>query len=255
VLEYELTGPGRELLFVAGALESWLGRAAERPLPIDSGAAKAATKALTEGWSSTMVRALAAGPLSLTELDGVIGSFSYPSLERRLAAMRLAGLVEAQPANGRGRPYGVTEWLRRGVAPLAGAARWERRHLPRQTAPVGRLDIEAAFLLTLPLLQLPAKLSGTCRMAAEIPDGDGRRLAGATVEVERGRIASCATQLQAGAGAWALGSPAAWLNAVIESDVDCLELGGDRRLAMALLSGLHGVLFGLPASRANGALT
>ncbi len=43
-----------------------------------------------------MLRALAAGSLSLTELDRLIGALSYPSLERRLVAMRLAGLVGAR---------------------------------------------------------------------------------------------------------------------------------------------------------------
>jgi DNA-binding HxlR family transcriptional regulator len=253
VLEYELTREGRDLLFVADTLERWLERATDAPLSLESGAAKSATKALTDAWSSAMLRALAATPLSLTDLDGVIGSLSYPALERRLAAMRLAGLIETRSSNGRGRPYGVTEWLRRGIAPLAAAARWERRHLPRQTPPVSRLDVEAAFLLTVPLLRLPAELSGACRMAAEISNGDNRRLAGVTIDVQGGRISSCATQLKAGADAWALGSPAAWLDALIERDLDRLELGGDCSLARDAVDGLHGALFGPSGARsANG---
>ncbi len=250
-LEYELTGPGRDLLFVVAALERWLEQAAGRPPALDSNAAKAAIKALAEGWSTTMLRALAAGPLSLTELDRVIGSLSYPSLERRLAAMRLAGQVEARPGNGGGTPYAVTDWLRRGIAPLAAATRWERRHRPRATAPIGRLETEAGFLLTAPLLRLPAELSGTCRMAIEIPDGEGVRLAGVTAEVQNGRIVSCATQLQIGADAWALGSPAAWLDAVIDRDTDRLELGGDCRLAGAALDSLHEALFGVPIRKTS----
>lgn len=251
VLDYELTGSGVELLAVAASLEDWLEQAVERPLSLDRGAPKAAIKALTEGWSSTIMRALSAGPLSLTELDRLIGSLSYPALERRLAALRLSGLVEAQPANGRGKPYGVTEWLRRAMAPLATAARWERRHLAHQTAPLGRLDIEATFLLTVPLLHLPPGLSGTCQVAAEISNGSSRRLAGATVEVQRGQIASCATQLRSGVDSWAHGSPVAWLNALIECDLDHLELGGGQALSAAVLRGLHETLFELPGDRSS----
>jgi DNA-binding HxlR family transcriptional regulator len=243
VLEYELSTAGSDLLFVAAVMERWLDGAPDGPLPLGGNPAKAAVKALAEGWSTTMLRALAAGPLSLTELDRVIGSLSYPSLERRLSGMRLAGQVESRAGNGRGTPYAVTDWLREGVAPIAAAARWERRHLPEATAPIARLDAEAAFLLALPLLQLPAELCGTCRMAVEIPSGKVRRMAGVMVEVEEGRVASCATQLQGTPDAWVLGSPVAWLNAVVERDGDRLELGGDCDLARALLDGLYETLF------------
>lgn len=242
-LEYELTGPGRDLLFVVDALEHWLDRASDGPLELGGNEAKAAIQALAEGWSTTMLRALAAGPLSLTELDKVIGALSYPSLERRLVAMRLAGQVEARPGHGRRTPYAVTGWLRQGVAPLAAAARWERRHRAQTTTPIGRLDIEAAFLLALPSIRLAPQLAGTCRMVAEIANGATPRLAGVTVEVEDGAMTACTTNLQARPGTWAHGSAAAWLDAVIERDTDRLELGGNRQLAEALLEGLHKTLF------------
>jgi DNA-binding HxlR family transcriptional regulator len=242
-LEYELTGPGRDLLFVVDALECWLERAADKPLELGGNEAKAAIQALAEGWSTTMLRALAAGPLSLTELDKVIGSLSYPSLERRLAAMRLAGQLEPRPGDGRRTPYAVTNWLRRGVAPLAAAARWERRHQAETTPPFGRLDVEAAFLLVLPALRLAPQVAGTCRMVAEIPNGRAPRSAGVTVEVKNGAMTTCTTNLRGAPSAWAHGSTGAWLDAVIESDTDRLELGGNHKLAGALIDGLHRTLF------------
>jgi DNA-binding HxlR family transcriptional regulator len=243
VLEYELTGAGRDLLFVADTLERWLGQAPDGPLTLGGNAAKAATKVFAEAWSTTMLRALATGPLSLTELDRVIGSLSYPSLERRLAAMRLAGHLEARASNGRGTPYGLTDWARQGVGPLAAAARWERRHMSRSTAPMGRVDIEAAFLLSVPLLDLAGDVSGSCRMAVEIPGSKGRRLVGVMVGVESGRIESCTSRLQGTPDAWALGSITAWLDAMIEADTDRIEPGGDGRLARTLLDSLHWALF------------
>jgi DNA-binding HxlR family transcriptional regulator len=243
VLEYGLTTVGGNLISVVDVLERWLDAAPGGPLPLGGAAAKAAVKALAEGWSTTMLRALAAGPLSLTELDRVIGSLSYPSLERRLGALRLAGLVEARNGNGRGTPYEVTDWLRRGIAPLAVAARWERRHIPDMTAPIGRIDAEAAFLLSVPLLRPAAEASGTCRMAVEIPNGRERRLAGVLVEVGRGGIASCNAHLEGHPDAWVLGPAAAWLEAVIEHDSGGLELGGDCRLGRSLLDGLNEALF------------
>ena len=244
VLEYELTAAGRDLLFVVDTLENWLESAPEGRLPLGGNAAKAAIKALAESWSSTMIRALSARPLSLTELDRVIGSLSYPALERRFAAMRLAGLVEARQGEGRGTPYGVTDWLRQGVAPLAAAARWERRHLPQGTPSIGRFDVEAAFLLTVPMLRPPSELSGSCRLAAELSDGKKRRLAGVVVEVKNGAVESCTTSLSGDVDAWTLGSSIAWLNAVIEASTDGLELGGNGAFSRALIEDLHGTLFG-----------
>jgi len=242
VLEYELTESGRDLRVVMAILGRWLERAPEEPLSLGGNPARAAIKALAEGWSTTIPRALAAGPRSLTELNRVINVLSYPSLERRLSAMRYASLIEPQPNNDRGTPYRITDWLREGVAPLAGAARWEHRHLP-EAAPIGRLDTEAAFLLAVPLLTLSADLSGSCRMAAEISSGHIQRLAGVVVRLAKGRVRSCVTTLQGHPDAWALGPPGAWLDAVMEPDPSRLELGGDQRVARQLIEGLHGVLF------------
>jgi DNA-binding HxlR family transcriptional regulator len=251
VLEFELTEAGRDLLAVATILERWLERAPEGPLSLGTAPAKSAIKALAEGWSTTILRALAAGPLSLTELDHIIGSLSYPSLERRMGAMRLADQIEARPSNGRGTPYAVTPWLRQGVGPLAAATRWERCHLPEGAPPLTRIDTEAAFLLAVPLLQLPSDLSGSCRMAMEIPNGSNPRLAGVVIEVRDGKVTSCATRLRGSPEAWASGSTKAWLAALIEADSDGLELGGDGRLARTFLHGLHRSLFGLPRRKSE----
>ncbi len=247
VLEYKLTPAGRDLLFVLAVLERWLKQAPQGPLEAGGNEARAAVKALAEGWSTTILRALAAGPRSLTELDSIIGALSYPSLERRLGAMRIVGQLEAIAGSSRGTPYVVTDWLRSGIAPLAAASRWERVHLARHTVPIGRLDIEAAFLLAIPLLTVPTKEEASCRLAAEIGSSNGRRLAGAMVSVRQGRIASCTTRLQGNPDAWALGSPAAWLGAVIEGDHTGLELGGDGHLARSLIDGLHESLFRVPS--------
>jgi DNA-binding HxlR family transcriptional regulator len=242
-VDYALGRPGRELLAVAAILEAWLLDSPEGPVLLGSIAAKSSTKALAEGWSSGLARALAAKPLALTELSRLITGLSYPSLERRLGAMRMAGLIERCPGSGRGTPYAVTDWLRRAIAPLAASARWERKNLPEETAPIRRIDIEAAFLLVLPLVRLSEDYSGACRLAVDTSNGSQHRQAGVIVEVENGRVTSCVTRLDAGADASALGSAAAWIAAVIERDGERLELGGRRGLAVALGEGLHKALF------------
>lgn len=244
-VEYELAAAGRDLLALCDVLGGWLLRSPEGEIQPGTTAAKSSIKALAEGWSSTIVRALAARPLSLTELNRLILALNYPSLERRLGAMRLAGLIEATPGAGRSTPYMVSEWLRRAAAPITAAMGWERRHLPGETTAISTLDAEALFLLAVPLVTVSADLSGRCRLAVEVANGVGdRRLAGAMIEVREGKMIACSSRLEGEAGAWAVGSTRAWIGALTELDTAGLEVGGDCGLVTALFDGLHGALFG-----------
>jgi DNA-binding HxlR family transcriptional regulator len=240
--DFLLTAAGRDLLTVQEILGAWLSKAPD-PSSLGSEAGKSAIKALAEGWNTCMIRALAAKPLSLTELDSVIARRNYPSLERRLAAMRLAGQVKALPSPGRGRPYAATEWLRLSVGPLTAAAHWERRHVSLPTMPLTRLDVETAFLLAIPALDLPADLSGSCRLVVEVPRADGRSVAGVLAAVDKGTLVSCTSRIEGEANAWASGSASAWFRAVIDGNTDMLELGGDWAVAASFLDRLHVTLF------------
>lgn len=243
---YALARPGQELLGVAEALRRWLAVNPEGEVELGSVAAKSSIGALVAGWSSAIVRALAARPLSLTELSRLIPSLNYPSLERRLGALRLAGQIEARPGNSRGTPYGVTQWLRQAAGPIVAAVRWERANLPAEAAPVGRIDAEAALLLAVPLLTLPGDLSGSCRLTVEIRNGVGEpRLAGVMVGVEGGAVTSCTSRLEGRAGAWATGSAGRWTSAVMDREPGLLEIGGGD-LAVAMVEGLHVALFRAP---------
>lgn len=238
-VENELMPTGEELLLVAERLEAWLADAPEGPISLESGAAKGAVKALVDGWGSTMMGELAARPLSLTELDSRIPGLSYPALERRLSSMRIAGLVEARQSEGAGTPYVVTDWGRRGVAPLAAASYCERTHMKRGSAPVAALDIEAAFLLATPLAGLPAGAAGACQLEVEPGPGGVAEAAGIQALVEDGKVVSCVSRLEPSPGAYAVGSALTWFNAVAAGETRQLRFGGSRRLAEDLVQGLH----------------
>jgi DNA-binding HxlR family transcriptional regulator len=243
VADFVLTEAGHDLFVVTAALERWLLLAPEGPLAFGSAAGKSAIKALEGGWSSTMVGSLSSGSHTLGELARSISAVSYPSLDRRLTAMRRAGQVRACLGEGQGTPYEVTEWLQQGIAPLAAAVRWERTHFADDTAPITRLDTETAFLLALPLLRLELVLAGSCRMEVEINDEQGP-LCGAVAQVEHGKVVSCTAGAQGPADSWAAGSISAWAQALNGDGADQLGLGGDKLLAVGLLDGLHGALFG-----------
>jgi DNA-binding HxlR family transcriptional regulator len=238
-VENTLTPMGRELLEVADLLAAWLGHAPEGSISLESPAAKGAVKALVDGWGSKMMRALAARPLSLTELDSLISDLSYPALERRLSSMRIAGLVEAHRSDRAGTPYGVTDWARHGVAPLAAASHCERVHMRHDSAPVTQIDIEAAFLLATPLVRLPAEASGSCRLEVEASPGVVSRPAGVQVTVERGKVVSCVSRLEQDVPTFAVGPALTWFNAVRDGSIGQLKFGGSRQLAEDMVSGLH----------------
>ncbi len=246
-VDYCLSDAGRDLRSVAQVVQGWLAASPEGPLALGSIPAKSTIKAMAEAWSTKILRALAARPLSLTELDELISGISYPALERRLSALYLTGQVMRMSGQGRAMAYVVTDWLRRAVAPLAVATQWERRHICPPAAPISNLDAEAALLLSVPLLVLPAEFTGTCRLAVEFPAENGSRLAGVLVEVDGGRVTNCVSRLEGNASAWIYGSVSGWLRTVTDGDSSSLELGGDSSLATAILDGLHGALSAGPS--------
>jgi len=240
-VNYALGPAGSDLLVVAAALQEWLARSPTSPVPLGSAAAKGTIKALVQGWSCSIVRALASGPLSLTQLNKLITGLNYPSLERRLGALRAAGLIEPCPSESRTTPYRATAWLRQAIAPLALAARWERRHAPEQTTPIGRIDVEAAFLLTVPLVELPVDLGGSCRLVVETRAGD-LHMTGVTARFSAGQLETCVARLEGEAEAGACGTAMAWIDTVGQAESDRLEISGDHGLALGILEGLRGII-------------
>ncbi len=217
------------------ALKRWLAKSARR-----SAARLAATrrKRRSRRWPTAgrrrccvpSRRARSRSPSS----TGVISSLSYPSLERRLAAMRLAGLIEARPGNGRGTPYAVTDWLRRGIArwppPSAGSGETYLRHradrprsMPRppSCSPCRCCDLPAEPVRLLPHWRSRSRTAG-----------DGTWPAWSS-EVEGGRIA---VLRHAAAGQPATpgpsGSAAAWLGRADRADTRRSRAG--RRLRSSL---------------------
>lgn len=244
-----ITPEGHEMLFVAFALERWLANAPGGALELGVGDAGTAMAALICGWSATLSHALAPGPRTLPELNTAVAPLSYETLEEHIDAMERASLVEAQTDSTGTTRYAATHWLREGVAPLVAAARLERHFPSPDTLPPDGLDVGAGFLLTLPLLQLPKHLSGSCRLGVKLgedePDGEA---VGVTAQVTDGRVLWCEPQLEGRSGSWATGTAIEWLDTVVQPAVRRVDTGGERRLADALVQALHDRLFGVPTA-------
>jgi DNA-binding HxlR family transcriptional regulator len=238
---YELTTAGLELCSAAGALESWLAASPTGILALGDPTTKRAIKSLVDAWTTKMLRALVAKPLSLTELDRLLNGVDYPALERRLTAMRLAGLVEAAQGRTGNTPYRVTRWLREAVGPLIATADWEGRNGMVDSEPLDRLDIETIFLLAIPLVRLPSTFGGTCHLTVEISEKGLSPPAGVAVAVDRGRPVSCTSLLRTEGTSAAAGSRDAWVAALSGDEEATVNFKGDRALAQALVAALRRV--------------
>ena len=235
---YAITPVGENLLRVGEVLQRWLGEAPEGPISLGSTASKSTTKALIDGWCGNLVRALAARPLTLTRLDRLLPQISYPTLERRLTAMRLVGLVEARRGgSSRGTPYSVTPWMCRAVPALAAAAAWESRYFA--DAEIDRLDVEAGFLLAAQLLDPPPGITGTCRLAMEMPNGSDHPTAGVVLTLEESRIVSCATRPEVEADSWIAGTPDDWFHCMCTGEDSRIQLGGDTWVGRGVMASLR----------------
>ncbi|MGN6258785.1 MAG: winged helix-turn-helix transcriptional regulator [Solirubrobacterales bacterium] len=238
-VDYGIRPGGEALLELAEILQAWISHSPAGSTELGSTAARSAIKALVEGWGSNVVRALATRPLSLTELNGLIPRISYPSLERRLTAMRQVNLLEVQRTSGRSSPYEVTDWLRMAVAPVTAAIGWERRYAADATPDLRRLDVETAFLLAAPLMHLGEGVNGSCRLAVEVHDGVSPLFAGVIVFVEKGEVTSCLPSLDGEAEAWISGDLPAWVGRMNGASVGELEIGGDKQIAQPLMDALR----------------
>lgn len=235
---------GHELLFVGRVLERWLRDCPDGALELGPEAGPALS-ALLGGWCSTVVHALAAKPLTDYEVADAVGTLDDEIVDQRIAELENAGLLESFVDERGEERFAPTEWLRRAIAPLAAAGRQEKRFPPGDTAPVAAIDVQASFLLTLPLLDLPARLSGSCSLAVELDEEVLPNPSGTTVRIEAGEVVAYGTSIDETADAWGTASAADWFDAVIERNATRVRTGGDRRLAGTLLQALHEALFGV----------
>jgi len=232
---------GEEGRFAAATLERWLH---ERPSgPLAPGPdSEPAIEALAAGWSSAAIHALAARPLAAAEAVAAVAPDGRKAAIHALRAMEVAELIVPEPDSDEKR-LAASEWLRRGMAPLAAAARLEIAESREDATPIDPRDVEAAFLLTLPLIEgLPEEMCSSCRLTVPMPD-PRLGLAGVVVQIEWGRIVSISTDLTIWSDTYASGPPLDWIEALIDPSEARLDAAGALDVPLALVEGLHQELF------------
>lgn len=235
---------GEQFLFVASILERWLRNCPQGPLEFGPEGAEAIAP-LVCCWSATVTHALASEPLTLAELDRAVQMLNYETVAEHVEAMERVGQVEPLPGPGETR-YTLTDWMREGFAPIGAAARMEIHYPEPDVAPPEALDVDAAFQLVLPLLELPEELEGAYRLDVRVP-GEPSFPVGAMAEVEGGRIVSASPLLDSNGDALITGTPVQWLDTLVDPSSLQLGVSGDLNLVNAMLIALHETLFGNPA--------
>jgi DNA-binding HxlR family transcriptional regulator len=187
-----------------------------------------------------IVRDLVAGPRRFVELQRVLPGISTEQLRSRLNRMVADGLLTRQRY--REVPprvdYELTERARQ-LMPVVGAlARWGFDWAWTAPREGEAIDVGAVLRLAPGMLAPPASVSGRIECIVERPDAEPaeRRYVlsagGGNVEIsERDNDGTSDAQVT--------GSEAEWIRALgPEGDLSGLQIGGDRRLAEALLSGI-----------------
>lgn len=242
----QLTAKGEETLYVSGAIERWLSRCPQGPLELGLAGARALAPMVCS-WSMALTHALAAGPLTLEELRRSLVDFEPGHVERRLEMLVDSGQAEALHGTGQAPTYALTDWGREAVSPIVAAVRYELRYPEENILPPDVFDVEAAFQMALPLIRVPADVSGTVRAGVRIADPEAEEddlVVGSTVEVADGRVTASSPLLERAPETWATGTPLDWCETVTDPAEAKLDLGGDVALAQGLVEALHERLFG-----------
>ena len=205
---------------------------------------------LADLWESGMVEELSCDPRSPTELARSSKDFSYHQVNRRASLFAAAGLLSEYSGSGRRRCFALTEKTRRAMALIAGIGRWRHHHVVAEDEE-GMTAAEMATLLrtSLPLVQVPLHAGKCLRLhvvAADEPHGAEGEVVWTEVE-DDGRLHSCAEPTSHVEG-WARGRIKTWVPVALDGDASRLLLGGDAKLIVDSLEGLHEVLWA-PAAR------
>jgi DNA-binding HxlR family transcriptional regulator len=251
-VDLELTQSGRGLIGVARVLAGWLDVSPDGPVPLGGAEAKTRIKALVGGWEASVLRALGARPLSLTELDRVIGGVNYPALERRIVAMRRVGQVTRAPGLGNAARYLPTRWMREAAAPILASLDWERRSAIDHAEPAHRVDAEGILMLAAPLVNLTKPENATFRLVMDLGCPGAPQTAGVIVCLVPGGNTACRSDRHAAAPNSVSGSVAAWAGVFGLGHERSVELAGDPTLGEAFIAGLNRAFAAVAAQTVDG---
>jgi len=239
-IAYELTAPaGRDLLdIVEGPVAGWLRLHARERLGERT---SASLSLLAEAWETQIFHGLSCDERSLTEI-GEETELTHHQAGRRAKRLAAAGILDRETGKDRITRYLLSDLGRLGAGVIGAAARWEETYLAGSMGDPLELDDCTALLagaLALPRLQPYSGSVLGVTVEAE-PNGNGSsRVASLWAEVGEAGAVACGFGPAPNPNAWAHGSVAAWLAALIDGKRGTLRVGGDHALIDTHLTRLH----------------
>lgn len=197
-----------------------------------------------EAWAAGVVPALLDGPLTVAQVVAdCAGRASGSQVERLLRQLRGHGFFLRA-----GHRYAAADAARVAIGDLAASARFERRHMEGDGAPITVTDAVDGLRGTLPLLALPCDSAGLCEFVVRAGESDpGPRAAACWAEIDSGHVVACGAGKAPGPPTtWAQGTLDDWLAAVIDRRPAVLRSAGGRDLSDRVVRDLNSQLYGSP---------
>jgi len=188
-----------------------------------------------------ILRALSERGLTCTELERRLPGRTRSTLERRLGALRHAGLIHSRHmADQREVHHELTVHARKAGTVIVTVARWHWRWTPEQI-PALAADVPGLICLIAPLVRMPVDMEGTCLLHVEHQPAAPAQ-AHVHLSVAEGRVTPLPLGSTRPPCARMHAEDAAWVEALCSGDPKGITVEGARALGHAVLAGLAWVV-------------
>lgn len=196
---------------------------------------------LGEMWEREVIHELSRAPRSPTELAELSSGLSFHQINRRLHLFRASGLLQAECKKGSASRYVLTPEARRGMALIAGLARWRQRCTKDPEVTALSPDETLTVLRTiLPLVALPGWEGAIIRLQI---GGSNEQPETMHTSVARNGALRCESGDAEAPNSWVRGTVNIWLAAILDGNRGRLKVGGRMELLDSCLRRLHDSLW------------
>jgi DNA-binding HxlR family transcriptional regulator len=230
---HRLIAPGSAILTVVGCAENCEAAWEHRPRAFAPLGAQALAVAADRPWRA-IARALAHERLRVRDLEALIPEISHGTLERRLRDREVQGLIESQ-REGREAWHSLTDSARRQATVAMYAGRWEWIFGDVDKGLLAS-DLAGVIHQLAPLVRLPDRLNGICRMRE---DWHTTLQSDVYLAVRAGQLIPFVVGPLGEPDVTARGTPQEWAHALVTNASDSMVSNGDAGLFAAVIAGLH----------------
>lgn len=198
---------------------------------------------LADLWESGMIEELNRGGRTPTELARGEHGLSFHQVSRRATLFAIGGFLQETPEAARRRRYELTDQARRGMALIAGIARWRRHHVvPEGLSGLSASEVAGLVQTVLPLVALPDHSSKSFEIRISPSQGNEvDQFVWARVGLDGSIL--CEPALEDAVDGSAHGKVPGWVDTVLDGPHNGLRVKGDGRLIVECLQRLHAALW------------